>query len=814
MKSSFLHRFVLCALGMSMLAAVPASAQETKDEWPLVFTVGGDEVQVFKPQPESFDGTAFTARAAVALQRPQDDTPVFGAIWGNGVLAVDRTSRMGKLTAFKVTDARFPGITDADERTRIMEMLSAGITDHAAPIAIDWLVSALEEEQQSTASYDNSPPTIYYRDQPSILLFIDGEPIFEPVKQDVAEEDPVYARSTPEVERIVNTPFLVMRPKGGDLWLYGSGQWYTSASIQGPWKNKPNAPSYLERIAAEVDTTATSTASDSTIPQVVVSTKPAILLAVNGSPRMEPFQNSSLMFVTNANKNLFLYIPDQEYFMLASGRWYATKDLRNGPWRYVAPDALPADFAKVPEGSSKDGILAHVSGTPAALEAVRDASIPQTAVVDRGTTSIQVTYQGAPRFEQIAGTEVYSAQNASTTVLRINGMYHVCDNAVWYEGTTPDGPWTVSTYRPAEVNDIPPSDPAYRVRYVYIYDHTPDVVYVGYTPGYLGSYVQAGTVIYGTGYYYNPWYGGNWYPRPYTWGFNMHYNPWYGWSFGSTWGYHWFYPSWFHYGYRNPYSWGWWGPYAYCPNVVDWDHHGYYGHRNSMAEPGNGNSRPVGSASAARGTDLYRNHEKAGVRPTTVERNVERKVDQNRTVETRPAKNTATTNRTPQVDQRDIYTDRSGNVYRNTDGRLETYRNGNWSKVQNTREGSTLGRQDQSKAPGNDRGGTVTRPDVQRTVPQRTFPQRTPQRQPATNPQQIARERMRGEQRARDFQQFQQNRRNTPTQPRSTTPTHRKPTHRSTPSTPTVRPSAPKRSAPSSSPSRSTGGNSGRRTPR
>lgn len=55
---------------------------------------------------------------------------------------------------------------------------------------------------------------------------------------------------------------------------------------------------------------------------------------------------------------------------------------------------------------------------------------------------------------------------------------------------TPDGPWTVSTEVPQAVNTIPPSSPVYNVRYVYIYDHTPDVVFTGYTPGYLGSYVR------------------------------------------------------------------------------------------------------------------------------------------------------------------------------------------------------------------------------------------------------------------------------------------------------------------------------------
>jgi hypothetical protein len=759
----------------ALLVTLQSFSQQDSSGWPLVFTSGEDHVQVFKPQPESFDGTSFTARAAVALQRPGDKNPVFGAIWGNGTLAVDRSSRMGTLTTFKVTDARFPGITDAGETARIKDLLSEGISAHAAPISIDWLVAALEEEKQSTASYDNAPPTIIYKDKPSILLYIDGDPIYQPVKLDQANGDPVYAQNAPQLERVVNSPFLLVRPSGGDNWLYGSGTWYSARNIQGPWTYQQKAPTYLEALAKQVDTTKAEPRTDGIIPEVVVTTKPAVLVDVNGTPQLQPYDSSSLMYVTNTDKDLFLYIPTQDYYLLASGRWYATKDLHNGPWRYVAPDDLPSDFAKVPEGSPKDGILAHVAGTPAAREAVRDASIPQTAEVSRSTATVNVTYDGAPKFEQIAGTRVYSSPNASTTVLLINGVYHVCDNAVWYEGSSPDGPWTVSTSVPAEVNDIPPSDPAYRVRYVYIYDYTPDVVFTGYTPGYLGCYVQGGTVIYGTGYYYDPWRGSYWYPRPYTWGFNMYYNPWYGWSFGASWGYRWFYPEWNYYGYYRPYSWGWWGPYAYCPPAVHWHHNGFYGHRNSFA--GQASSRPIGnSMGGLRNTDLYQNHRSAGIRPT--------EIPNGRT--TVNARNTKTgnpsveRNRNEQPIRGDHFTDSQGTVYRNENGRTEELRNGQWTKV--PQEPATPnGTIQQREGNRTSNGRTPTAQPENQRRPQQATPDRTPSRPNWQNPGQIERERMRGEERTRDFRGYQQERNFTPQRERPSSPSFQSPTPRSSP---------------------------------
>jgi hypothetical protein len=78
----------------------------------------------------------------------------------------------------------------------------------------------------------------------------------------------------------------------------------------------------------------------------------------------------------------------------------------------------------------------------------------------------------------------------------------------------------------------------YDVRYVDIYDSTPDVVYVGYLPGYLGCYPSYGTVVYGTGYRYRAWRGRNhYYPHRFTWGFHARYNPWLSrWSFGFSYG--------------------------------------------------------------------------------------------------------------------------------------------------------------------------------------------------------------------------------------------------------------------------------------
>ena len=128
------------------------------------------------------------------------------------------------------------------------------------------------------------------------------------------------------------------------------------------------------------------------------------------------------------------------------------------------------------------------------------------------------------------------AVNTGAQVLEIDKRYYAVDNGVWFTSASATGPWVVADEVPEEkIAAIPPSSPVYNTTHVHMYESTPDIVYVGYTPGYMGSYPYYGVPVYGTGWYYPPYYGRYYYPRPPTWGFNVGYNPWTGWNFGLSW---------------------------------------------------------------------------------------------------------------------------------------------------------------------------------------------------------------------------------------------------------------------------------------
>jgi hypothetical protein len=551
-----------------------------------------------------------------------------------------------------VTDVKFPD-ANADQIAALKRLLEDEISEWGTELSYDELVASLaavEKEHAVSAKLDHTPPEIIYRTEPTVLVFIDGEPVLRDVDD--------------KMRVVVNTPFLIIKHPV-EWYLRGGESWYSADDVMGPWKKMRNLPpksvtDLAERAISKPADEAKDTGKP-VVPDIVVRTKPAEVIQTDGEPKYEPVRGTDLLFVENSDDNIILDIATQDRYVLVAGRWYATQSLAEGPWRYVAGDKLPADFVNIPINSEL-GIEVRpcIPGTHEAREAVLENQIPTTATVDRRTATVSVEYDGAPKFVPIAGTSMHYAVNTDKSVLLINNRYYCCDQAVWFESASPNGPWTVSTAVPSDVRSIPPDSPVYNVKYVYIYDFTPEVVYVGYTPAYTGSYVYGGSVVYGTGYYYAPWYGYYYYPRPVTYGFGVHYSPYAGWGFAFGVSYGWFTMSFGGYG-------GYWGAGGYYPG----HHHGYHhGH------PGYGGGRHHG---VARPTphNVYRGGQN-GVRPSG-----------------RPSQQPAA--RPSQRPANNVYADRNGNAYRKQGDNWQQRGKDGWSNDKSRASNNDLNRQYQSR---------------------------------------------------------------------------------------------------------------------
>ncbi|MCC6412510.1 MAG: hypothetical protein IT270_12675 [Saprospiraceae bacterium] len=712
-----------------------------QNEWPreIPYKDNG-RIIIFQPQPESLVGNKLKSRAAISIREKTESEPIYGVVWTECITETNRDTRMMTLESIKVTDTRFPDSPAVKDLANFKKFIETEAPTWGLEISLDQLLTELENSTATKAeNLNTAPPKIYYTEKPTTLIIIDGEP------RTKYDEDM-------KLDRVMNSPYLILEEKD-QYYLYAGGLWYTSTEVKKGWRHTDKLPKKVKKVdkkikenEKEIDASADVKPGKPT--DIIVTTEPAELLSTSGPATYANVEGTNLLFVVNSESQIFKAVESQDNFILLSGRWYKSFGL-DGPWTYVSADKLPADFAKIPEGSEKDIVLASVAGTKAAEEAVRDAQLPQTAKVDRKSAKASVTYDGDPKFEPIKGTNIELAVNASTTVMRDGNQYYLVDNGVWFVSNSAKGPWQVSEDRPDQVDQIPPESSAYNTRYVYVYESTPEYVYVGYTPGYLGNYVYGPTIVYGTGYYYQPWYGAYYYPQPWSYGFGMYYNPYMGWGMSMTYAYH---VGWGGYygGYYGHYG-GWYGPPMYHPpyhpHYPPGGGGGYYGPRPGGGTGVNNNPRVEHYNDGRQTNNIYNNRKdvstrdrvpsaesgRPSTRPGSTKPNqqpstrpsTERPSTQPSTrpsterpstqPATRPSTQPSTRPSTqPATRENNVMTDKSGKMYqRDKNGTWNERNNNTWQPSQNTRQ---MDQMQQSR----DRGNYRTQQSQQRAAPTRS----------------------------------------------------------------------------------------------
>lgn len=534
------------ALGASLAAAdAPATA------WPRSIDTPQGRCTVFQPQPAALDGDRLTARAALAVTPDDSTNVVFGIAQVQARAVQDSSGRLTAISEAVVTQASFAP-ANAPAMAGLAETLERELAN------VTWTVpseefragmDAVERERAAAQNITSRPPKILYRSKPAALVLLDGPP-------------QLRALTNSPLMRVVNTPYAILfDPTGKRYWLQGSHEWFSTPDWRGEWTPVAQPPA---EVVAAVPTGAVTNSPalgslEGGAPQIVVATEPSELVVTRGEPTFTPVAGTDLLYVSNSDQLLFFTIDTKAYYVAFSGRWYRSPAL-TGPWEAVASDQLPAVFARMTPGSPKSEALTYVAGTVEAQDALLQASIPQITAVERGPADVSVQYDSAPKFQPVESTGVQYAANTADAVFLVGGTYYLCRDAVWYAGPGPDGPWSVASFVPAEIQSLPPSNPHYNVKYVYVYGTTPEVVYVGYSPGYSGCYVSGPTVVYGTGWWYPGYYSPAYcWSYPATFGFGFGYSSWSGWSVGFGVGYGWLGCG-YGWGWGGYYPWGWWGP--------------------------------------------------------------------------------------------------------------------------------------------------------------------------------------------------------------------------------------------------------------
>ncbi len=527
--------------GLPPPSAAPA-APAPRDPWPRDVTLTGADALIYQPQVDSWTGNTLAWRVAVALRPTGQKEETFGVVWGTARTDVDRVTRTVELNDLVVTKSNFP--TLSDKGAQYLPALRTALVSALQTMALDSLEASLAASktvQPTTHAVRNEAPTVVVAYGPTLLVPIEGKPV---------------VREVPDTrfERVINTHAMLARTRADTTWyLHVYDGWVSSSSLGGPWTQVSFTPLGLDDVAKQLAQSGTVDLLDggegatpkpalaNGVPAIHVTEVPTELIVFKGQPNLVPITGTPLLWATNSATDVIVDTTNNAYYVLMAGRWFRAPGL-GGPWTFVASNALPPSFRQIPaKGTPASIVLASVAGTPQAQEAVIANSIPQTAAVARnGGPTFTPEFDGAPQWQPVAGTPLRYVANSKVPVIEVNpGAYYAVTGGVWFSASALTGPWAVATAVPGVIYTIPVSSPLHYVTYVHVYGYTGNVVYAGYTPGYLGTVVDAGgTVVYGTGYAYSPWIGSVWYGAPVTYGVAAMpvYNPYVGFTFGFAMG--------------------------------------------------------------------------------------------------------------------------------------------------------------------------------------------------------------------------------------------------------------------------------------
>jgi hypothetical protein len=664
-------------------AATAPAAPPVDGGWPRVYDLpSGASMLMYQPQVASWDKQKhLVALSAVSYRAKAADKPAIGTIKLEADTSVALADRLVNLQKLRISEANFQTIS----KTQVSE-ISAQVEKTLASvdpvIALDRVLANLDKSQivpKNIEGIKADPPQIFFSKKPSVLVNIDGEPIWSPIK----ENDLKYAVNT-NWDLFQHTPTNTLYLRNDDTWLKAS-------AVTGPWSPAGKLPESFKKLPPDenwkdVKANLPGKAIEaSKVPIVFVASKPAELILLTGEPNYLLVTGTSLLWVSNTESDVFRMGKTGTVYYLVAGRWFSAPDF-TGPWTF-ATTSLPPDFKKISLEHDRSRVLASVPGTDQAAEAVLLAQIPQTARVNKKEIKApEVAFQGDPQFAPIEQTTIERAVNTDKDIFKIGGKFYMCYQGVWFVGNTASGPWEVAQSVPQEIYKIPTSSPANHVTYVTIEDDNDNDEWVSFAvaAGYTGMMVAWGCAVWGTGWYYPPYYGyGGFYPYYYphfpTYGYSAWYNPWTG-AYGRS---------------ARVY-----GPYGgagvgarYNPRTGTYSRgaaaYGPYGARGvaSAYNPRTGTYGATrqasnvygswGSTAVQRGDDWAKTNRYTNNRTGTTTRTV------------RTDEGSAVTKRGPDGgrvavgNEGNIYAGKDGNAYRRENGTWQKYDNGNWSNTPN-----------------------------------------------------------------------------------------------------------------------------------
>ncbi|MGI9341967.1 MAG: carbohydrate-binding family V/XII [Gammaproteobacteria bacterium] len=190
-------------------------------------------------------------------------------------------------------------------------------------------------------------------------------------------------------------------------------------------------------------------------PDIRFMSEPAVLITIDGEPRLQQQEGTSLMRVINTPFTILLDTKAKTYYLNAdASTWYQALDL-TGDWQIAA--SVPkevADLAPPPDESDPED-YPEVEGD----DGDYDEPGPAPKVIVATTPTEVISSTGEPEYTPIDGTELLYMSNTDTDVIMdLNSLAtYVLLSGRWYRADSMNGPWAwvAGADLPADFAKIP-----------------------------------------------------------------------------------------------------------------------------------------------------------------------------------------------------------------------------------------------------------------------------------------------------------------------------------------------------------------------
>jgi hypothetical protein len=492
--------------------------------WPRTVALKSGTAVWYQPQIESWTGQKqMIGWSAVAFTPAGAKEAALGTIKLEAATQVAVDDRVVRLD-MKIVQYNFPSLSPDQVKALVADVQD--LPPYQRILDLDRVLAYVADsplQPKNAEGIKADPPKIFSATAPAILVNIDGEAIWSPIKD-------------LDLKYVLNTNWdLFEHTPSKTYYLRVENSWLLAPAVTGPWTPVQKLPDSFKKLPADdnwkdlKDAIPGKKFNDKTKPKVFVSLEPAELILIEGPIAYKPVQGAGqLLWVSNTEADLFRMGQTGDFYFLVAGRWFKSAGL-DGPWTFATP-SLPEEFKQIPLEHDRSRVLASVPGTPAANEAILLAMIPRTAKVSKKDTKApDVVYQGGtPQFKVIDGAQggLQQAVNTDKDIIKLGDTYYMCFQGVWFIAKAPEGPWTVADSIPKEIYSIPASSSVNHVTYVTVEDNDDEWVTFAYVAAYTGLMIGWGCVVWGSGWYYPPYrWPGGYYPYPHTYGMGAWYNP-------------------------------------------------------------------------------------------------------------------------------------------------------------------------------------------------------------------------------------------------------------------------------------------------